>query len=78
MKTTAGKSLVKTLFAIADNGGGWFAIYWQNPVNKTRQLKILYVKKLDANYVIGSGYYSLKWFIIWQFNKGKFLLILMN
>ncbi len=41
-----------------DHGSGWVRYRWPNPLSKRIELKSVYVMKLDAHTVCGSGFYE--------------------
>lgn len=59
LKDATGKELIKELINIAKTEGeGWFDYKWSHPQTKKIADKTSYIKKINDNLFIGSGFYK--------------------
>lgn len=59
LKDANGNMLIQELINIAkDKGEGWFDYKWSHPQTKKIADKTSYVKKINDNLLIGSGFYK--------------------
>ena len=59
VKDPSGNMLIQELIAIAKNKGeGWFDYRWSHPISKKVQPKRSFVKAIENDIFIGSGYYK--------------------
>lgn len=59
LKDASGTMLIQELIKIAkDKGEGGFDYKWSHPITKKNTDKTSYVKKINDNLFIGSGYYK--------------------
>lgn len=57
MKDISGKYPVREIIEKAKSGGGFVSYHWRNPVTQEIGCKTSYVKSVDDQHVIGSGFY---------------------
>jgi cytochrome c len=59
LKDASGKMLIQELISIAKNDGeGWFDYKWSHPITKKITDKTSYIKRINDNLFIGTGYYK--------------------
>jgi len=59
LKDASGTMLIQELINIAKNKGeGWFDYKWSHPQTKKITDKTSFIKKIDGNMFIGTGYYK--------------------
>jgi hypothetical protein len=59
LKDANGKMLIQELISIAKNKGeGWFDYKWSHPITKKITDKTSFIKKINDNLFIGTGYYK--------------------
>jgi len=59
LKDANGKMLIQELISIAKNKGeGWFDYKWSHPITKKITDKTSYIKKINDDLFIGTGYYK--------------------
>ena len=59
LKDGSGKMLIQELITIAkDKGEGWLDYKWSHPITKKTTDKTSYIKKINDDLFIGTGYYK--------------------
>ncbi|WP_428025944.1 cache domain-containing protein [Arcobacter sp.] len=58
LKGAGGKMLIQELIKTAKSGEGWVDYKWSHPVTKKIADKTSFVKKINDNLFIGTGYYK--------------------